>query len=605
MFGVHAYVRTWIQERVVGLDLRINNGADGWDKTTDIDDPLGRVYFESLNLRVPNGWLLQQSFADPAFGSPVVEGDTTVFPLVSAMDDGSLHVMPANAQMHRRLVLSPIEDADRAAAFARQEGRGFSIDAVDPEDGKQLFSWWNPNTARYFPQSQQLPNLDHVGSSMDVQLDSELGWLNYRLETGTADDGGYPISVGALGWAHPYGVSYGGMTGGAEIFLYDGVRTAAAASVNGYRMLQATHRMHTDRQPNAYYGLDGVPSHFEKWLIQHPSGGQDYLDLLMYVSLHYSGNDPMGYDAVDTFQQEAVTVQGRHPDYELELLGFAHHDAQHLIRYLRAPKALIWLGNDSLAKDDIRLQAETSHMSYTNVPNGAYGYESVEGMASDRTYVNAYPGTGFGLGRSEGWFIDAVNAYYAVAAPDWRDARRPWYDDLVELVSDGQSACSGFFQAKIAFKMLEGKYRARTSVEQAIVENALVGALETVYRGVDPTRVAMLEDSLVASYYSWTSEMAWQSDLSAPWFITAVGPADLSSTPFCGIALAPDQHDYNFDNYQLWSSLGHAYKLTGDPEFLNRASTLVGGGDPLTAIMSAGVNNIYNQMVLLTVLQNL
>ena len=39
------------------------------------------------------------------------------------------------------------------------------------------------------------------------------------IENGTGT-GAYPITAPVLGWGHPYGVSYGGMTSGLEIDAY-------------------------------------------------------------------------------------------------------------------------------------------------------------------------------------------------------------------------------------------------------------------------------------------------------------------------------------------------------------------------------------------------
>ena len=37
--------------------------------------------------------------------------------------------------------------------------------------------------------------------------------------------GNYPLKSAALGWAQPWGVAYGGMSGGDEINIFDGLRT--------------------------------------------------------------------------------------------------------------------------------------------------------------------------------------------------------------------------------------------------------------------------------------------------------------------------------------------------------------------------------------------
>ena len=51
---------TWANAGFISIDLRIHNGHDGHDPETDADDPLGTVYFEDLELVVPQGWTLYQ-----------------------------------------------------------------------------------------------------------------------------------------------------------------------------------------------------------------------------------------------------------------------------------------------------------------------------------------------------------------------------------------------------------------------------------------------------------------------------------------------------------------------------------------------------------------
>ena len=482
-----------------------------------------------------------------------------------------------------------------------KKGLGFSRRGSDPGSGEKYFSWWNPSTARYFPQSYLLPSLDHVGlNGLRATLNSEYNTLNNRMKNGTGN-GSYPIVVGVLGWAHPFGIAYGGMTGGDEIHLWEGIRTVAAASLEGYRQLEITHRMHSDRQPDVVYSKDGDPTRVEDWL-KGPANNK-HVEMDFFMEVIGSSKDPFNYSSEPTFQVNAVAAQNRKPSYENTLLNYAFHDSQHLVRYTRSPKALVWIGNDQLARDDIEMQAEIARLTYHQYPNNGGGGLQCTGMAFDIDAAQTSPGVGFDVGRHEGWIIDCVNAAYATGDDTYRAALKPWYDSVRDLFSMGQSSCSGFLQSVIHGQFLGGLYRARNNIEQAIAENALQGAIETVYRLEDPASVAMIEDVLEKSFYSWFNIMAWATNKNGPFAKAAVGPLNLNLPPWCNY-LPSNGFSSSLDTYQLWSSMAYGNELTDDPLFLSRSSTMLGGGGNLLGkLQSQGTNNISNRAALLALVQ--
>ena len=604
LFGVHAYASTWSGEELLGLDLRFNNGADGFDKSSDLDDPLGKFYFKYVHVLVPNGWLLEPDLVDPSFGDPFIAGNFTVFPLVEEIGNGDLHVMPSNGQFHRRLMIAPLAEQDRAQAYLAQEGLAFARPGHNEEEDLEYWSWWNPSTARYFPQRQQLPDLAHLGDDLLLaEIASDYAWLLDHFEAGTGY-GAYPLAAANLGWAHPYGVAYGGATGGDEIHFYTGVRTVTAASALGIQNMLLTHRMQTDRQPNAYYNVFGQPSSLEQWL-NEDAGGQDYIEMIFYGSLLPNEGDPMGYDEVPTFQVDAVATQGRKPSYEGALLGFKHHDIEHMIRYTRLPKALAWLANDALGKDDLRMQAEVLHLSYNSYYNDQYGKFSGFGITKSMDYIAEHGPVGFPVGRADGWTIDTMNAAYSLADPDWRAAKFDWFKEVADVMAAGQSSCSGFLQALVSPKFLDSKYRGRQSIEAAILENGLHGSIESVFRGRSATYVDVLEDVLEDSYYAMVSPMSWAPGQFAPWAYAAVGPKDESLPPWCSLSEVPtDGNSGNHDGYQIWSSLAYAYELTGDTLFLTMSEQAL-GGSLLGELEDQGTTYLENRIPILTVAQDL
>ena len=211
LLGVHAYITAYAGENALSIDLRLHNGSIGADPAQPT--PLGKVYFDAIYLGVPKGAVLQQSFDDPFFGSTLDLGSTTLFELVGPNSDGTLHMMPPQAQFHRRLVVGPSGEKERARSILEERGLGFARAGTNGV-GQPLHSWFNAETARYFPQHSRLPHLDHLGpASIRSDHAAELAELAGLVESGSPSPSEFPVVCGALGWAHPYLVKDGGMTG--------------------------------------------------------------------------------------------------------------------------------------------------------------------------------------------------------------------------------------------------------------------------------------------------------------------------------------------------------------------------------------------------------
>lgn len=593
--GAHAYLGTWAKSDVISLDLRVSNGFSGHDATTKYDDPINDVYFESLELWVKKGWTLESSLADSAQGPSYDAGQWTAFPLVAARSDGKLHMMPSQAQFHRRLAVVPLGKEAEAKAYVRAENLGFCKQGFAPT-GQELYSWWNPQTARYFPQKHALPNLDHLGApQMRQKLATEVAKHESRIKSGQPDAFPYP-SVGAMGWAYPWGSKYGGMTGGQEIFMFDGLTTAASASNEGWRGYEAMHRMYSDRQPTTLFNKDGDPTRVADWVV-HGSNG-DYIPMYFYLKLQ-SGNDPFGLKLAPTYQVNHVSSAGLKPPYEANLKGYGPIDLQHYIRRTRSEKVLIWLGNDAIAKDDARMDAELFHLSYCEYANDAKGNAQGSGLLGHMNSVAKNPGVGFAFGRGHGWGIDVMNVAYSINDPNWRAEVLPWYQRIADVVLAGQGACNGFWQNMQNDKWLNGQYRARQSFEQAICENALVGAIEVALRDIDLARQHQVETSLKASLYAMIGPMAWDATAKGPWTLVAVAP--LSGAPFCG-SLPPNGHGTSPDKYYTWSSFAYGFELTGDPQFIDCAETMI-GGNLLALLEGQGYTTLENRAALLALVQ--
>lgn len=603
--GVHAYLSTTTGEETLGLALRFNNGGSGRDGTSNDDDPLDRIYFQKIQVSLPADLAFMQDFEDPYIGSVVGAGNRWVWDLVEPLAGGKLHVIRWLGQFHRRLWIASATDMGVARSYANGVGQGFCVRGTDTIFARPYWSWWNKGTARFFPQRYLLPSLDHVGLAfLRNQLFGERAHVAERLLNGTSD-GNYPIAAGVLGWSHPYGVSYGGMTSGNEIFCWDGIATAAAASVEGMQLYRGLHRMHTDRQPNVLYDADGEPTSVERWVREN--GALDYVPFYHYVVPFQGGSypDPFGYAAAPRFQTNYVQANALQPGYQEAHLAFDPHDLQHYIRYTRSAKVLAWLGNDSLAKDDLRMQAEMFHLSYHTYRNDQYGGFIGSGLLSQRAVANANPGKGGPFGRGEAWGLDCATAAYSLSKPAWRAAKKPWMEAIIEMLLTSQGTCNGFLQAQVSSKAVDGKYRARQQIEQSITENALVGLRESVFRGIDPGHSDMTRDVLVESLYGFISDMAFLPG-AGPWRYTGVGPKDVSLPIWCSRAQMPADAvtTGDIETFQDWSSFAYGFELTGDPIFLDKAlEQFPGTLDLYQRLRNDGTNNIENRSPLLALLQ--
>ena len=616
LFGVHTYITTYTGQEILGLEIRFHNGHSGLDNGTSEDDPLDRIYFQRIEITIPETYHIQQQFEDPSFRPPFRSGGRRIARFVDAIPNGQAHVMRWLGQFHRRMMISTTAALDIARNYLDGAGQAFCEKGLDPTNSHQLYSWWNPNTARYFTQKHQLPSLDHVnGGIWGIRnaLNSQHDSIENNLIQGTGQ-GGYPIPYGTLGWMHAYGVTYGGMTGGAEIFLYDGIGLAATGTPRGFRYYQALHRMTTSRQSMALYNEDGRPSSVEDWLIGSPGSPSAWVPMNHFQVPNTNNQDPFGLGNASQHQVTYAAVNGLAPWYQGTHLTYDPIDYQHFIRYTRAAKVLAWLGNDSIAKDDILAMAEAFNLSYHPYSNNSGGGYQSTGMKFDRVVADNYPGLGMPFGRGESWGSNTMVAAYALGDPAWRATKLPWFQALAELLADAQSSCTGFIQAQhmgsVPVPNQQPTYFWRQLIEQSITENMLRGLKETVFEGADTSRAQLVRDTLVNSAYAMISPLAWENGVSAPWQYTAVGmnPDALAmgpSTYWCTVGDRPaNGRTTSVDNFQNWSSFAYGYELTGDPAFLSFAELqLPGNGGLLLGVLSQGTENIENLAALVALVQ--
>ncbi len=596
MMGIRAWIRTFDSEGYILLDLEVHNGFDGRNPDDERDDLLNSVYFRDLRLRLPGPWRVLPAFESPVMG-PILDVGALRDHQLLAEHGEALYVMPRQARMVRRYAIALPGWEGRARVALEERGLAFARRGTSPT-GEPLWSWWNPKTARYFPQRFPLPTLDHLGlAHLDDELQAELKKREQQLAEGSK--GSYPMFSQLLGWAHPWGVAYGGMTGGDEINPWDGLRVAAAGSRAGYRLAQLITRAYSDRQPTALYDLQGRPTQVPDLLIHGPNG--PYAVSGFYIRPQAG----FGFEDVPDFQDRAAKALGLRERSHEALEQFQPIDLQHYIRYTRNLKVLTWLGNDSLARHLLIASAEVFHLSFHRFPVGAWGYAPGSGLLAKMNHVKDYPGQGVALGRGEAWGIDCASAAYSVAGEAWRQAKLPWFERIAQLVEDGQSTCTGNIQAEYFSKLFGGRYLVRRANESAFLEHALVGMNESVFRGADPERATTLDDIVVASVRAGLQAPFWNAQDKGIWWSVGVAPTDssLGIGEFCE-DVPHNAYDTYVDREDTWSPLAYAYVHSGDPLFLQRAEEMLGG--PLwTSLVAGGETWLESRSALLALAQSL
>jgi hypothetical protein len=169
-------------------------------------------------------------------------------------------------------------------------------------------------------------------------------------------------------------------------------------------------------------------------------------------------------------------------------------------------------------------------------------------------------------------------AAYCLGTRTWREKTRSWFYDLLELLEDGISSCTGIIQGDPNLDTFFGEHRSRQSISSAIIENAFWGVMQSVFGDRDPVAYNRMAYLLQRDLYAMISELVWNEELNAPWFYVAVGPYDLTLPEYCGDY--PQNGFLYTDPAQTWCSFAYGYRLTGDPAFLDFATLML--GEPLS-----------------------
>jgi hypothetical protein len=496
LMGVHAYVTCFAEEQRLGLDLRVHNGLTAGSREPKPEEsPGGIVYWKSLELVLPNGWHAKPFVADPFFGVEREEGDRVVVPIVRPNADGKLHMMGPQMQFHRRLVLYTNEALERPRGHPLLEGLAFPV----PEQG--AWSWVAPETPSFFPQHCVLPRWEnfarsgHAGvAGLRAMLAEQFDAYAQLVQRGEAN--GDDVVATVMGWAHPWFYKYGGTTGGAAIQFFEGHGAAGVASASGYGSIALVHQMNASRQREAMWTLAGEPAGYEVWFDR--DAGRVPIEFASHggvvpreFRLPCEGGPAASAQVLEVVrrglrpaydQGNAHVPGGDYPSDTTNLIAWAPHDGQHMVRYTKDCKALVWLGNDALARDDLMLSAELFHLMFHESPGPEPGGVTLRAYEE---HAALHPHQGAWLGREQAWGIDAMCAAYAIADEPWRAGHREWFARVAKMFED-VAMPSGILQRNSNPKVLgHPGYDATQTFETQFLLHAMRCMNETVFRGVD------------------------------------------------------------------------------------------------------------------------
>lgn len=505
MMGVHAYLGTWNASKLVSLDLRIHNGltaASG--PRTPFNQPVGTVYWKSIELHLPPGWQPHLAVHDPFLGKQVSDGGGwTRIPLVRELEEGKLHMMGPQAQFLRRLTLRGPGGPKIARTGAFVEGLAFC------SPGKGLWSWFSMPS--YFTQDALLPTYDDLKSqglggyqALQGRLAKERNNLLHLLRSGNGD--GNLVQAEVMGWSHPRGDPQQGMVSGVDIGFLEGHRTAWSASHAGYERLQLLHRMNAARQPDAQWKEDGTPAGVHAWRdskgvvpFDFRTNGYMVPPEFKYVcrggpapnahvrQVHKLGLRPP-YD-----QGTAHKADGAIPRNKDAMFAWMPHDGQHMIRHTKNIKAQVWLANDSLARDDLMHCASLFRLMFHEGPHVRESWSAGVTLEAMIAWAGAFPHHGIPIDRDQAWGFDTMGAAYRIASPAWRKDALPWFQRVVELF-DVASMPSGLIQRVNQSDLLEGRFDCCQSFQVMFLLHSMRCINESVLRGVDMESFEILAD---------------------------------------------------------------------------------------------------------------
>ena len=589
LFGAHAYFGSWSEDDYLTLDIRVHNALVSPDAKPDAaETAIGPLYFESLELVLPEGWSAITDIKDPAQGPIERRAGEVSLPIVCAQPDGKLHMMPPGARLQRRLALFPTDKPStqyKAREHIRGKGSAACIPSLDS------WSWSNPKTAHFFPHRQQLPTLKQRHDHPREPGLRMIHWAPLPIEDhmSRGEGGAGLLSSPALGWAHPWFRPSAGGHGGEGVTFLAGLRFLSNhANHNELLNLRLLHRANSSRQPTGSWRANGDPTRIEEWTREgalpfryHLVPRAELTPLRLSgeggpvptaaLREHVTQERRPAYDQEYTWQRDS-----KRPSSRGELLSWQAHDGAHLIRYTAHAKALAWLANDSLAKDNLRHCAERVRLALPTIESRTPDMMSIKQLLD---YANESPGMGLPVGRELGWALDTVAAAHSLSAGAERLRHEAWLLDACRAITKATPPTGVVMRDTTSARPVNRAHATAHSFQVAILQLGLRSAMRSCLSGKHPELADAVQRGLLACvetlYFSpiFSSPdgppLYWPEakEMSGPRWIFPVAPLARDKAPFeRGAELPAESFDGGVEQHYAYALLSWAWELSEPKE---------------------------------------
>lgn len=378
---------------VVELDLIVHNG----------EPRTPTWFFDSLALQGIGGF---ETFAPEPLASIV--GSELV--LVPPRTDGRKNWIEQRGWRRWHVVLTDGSISAQSDARALASGAGFGVS-----------DQWT-QVGAYQAHGLPLPQLTSAQlSQAAAKCASDWNAIRTALINGTPFGMGATATDGAgrIGFRHPWGQKYGGVTGGAYRYQFAALEVALTGRPEGMLELDARFRMLADREPILLVDARGNPQRYESWLdSQGRTKGGWRISTTSGKFDNDGGAQGLGWStAIAPIDPMLVSSD------VATLAAFAPMDWQHHDRAHQVAVSLAWLTNSPSAKWAVQQYAELWQWRE---------FQRLAGMAGQ---ARANPGFGASIGREDGHGFSVMAAAYALGTDAQRARFRVTMNDFVDLCS--------------------------------------------------------------------------------------------------------------------------------------------------------------------------
>lgn len=351
--------------------------------------------------------------------------------------------------------------------------------------------------------------------------------------------------------------------------------------------LQLLHRANCSRQPTGSWRADGEPTRLEEWTqdgalpFRFELGAGSELAPLRLTGdggpvpnpelwEHVTPERRPPYDQEYTWEEDS-----ERPTAPGELLAWQPHDGAHLIRFTAHAKALAWLANDSLAKDNLRHCAERVRLALPTVGSQASPMTSIRQLLDHATES---PGMGLPVGSELGWALDTVAAAHSLSEGGERQRYEEWLLAACQAVTRATPPTGVVIRDTTSAVSGDRQHATAQSSEVAILQLGLRSALRSCLEGKHPELAAAVEEDLLACvetlYFSSIFSapegptVSWPeaTEMSGARWTFPVAPLAAEEPPFApGEELPVDSFDGGVEHQYAYALLAWAWE-SAEPE---------------------------------------